>query len=232
MTRFRLPASGFRLPASGFRLPASGFRLPALNCTLKSLARPCQPPSGLALAGPLSCRGRGVRHIEPHRGVRAWPFLAGRRRRTPNNHPALRAEFLPVSIHHISGESQVTGHRFTADRRVYVRFVASPGSRVSRPRSRETPVPGTRHLTSRTCTPDRRPASGGLRRRARLRWRGPSSLAARRSCGSTPSGSAGGAPPRRPAHRREPANAARVDQRRMSGLETASTSRCSRPTPA
>ena len=38
--------------------------------------------------------------------------------------------------------------------------------------------------------------------------------------------------PRRAAHRREPANAARVDQRPMSGPESASTPRCTRPAPA
>ena len=38
--------------------------------------------------------------------------------------------------------------------------------------------------------------------------------------------------PRRSAHRRESATAAQVDRRPMSGLETASTPRCSRPTPA
>ena len=59
-----------------------------------------------------------------------------------------------------------------------------------------------------------------------------SSLTIRRPCGSTPPRGAVGDPPRRAVHRREPANAARVEQRPRSGPESASTPRCTRPTPA
>ena len=58
-----------------------------------------------------------------------------------------------------------------------------------------------------------------------------SSFADRRSCDSTPPRGAVGVPPRRARHRRAPANAARVEQRPMSGPESASTPRCTRPPP-
>ena len=49
---------------------------------------------------------------------------------------------------------------------------------------------------------------------------------------SSPPAGVAGVPPRRAAHRRKPANTARVEGRHVSGLESVITPICSRPTPA